>query len=211
MPSIFKRNGKKGFTLIELMVVIAMISIITGVTWANFRYFGRVFDVERDIGRMAQEIRASLETTMAMEHYDIPPDCTGENRVVAYGVNFRVGDGFYNKMIYIIDGNEASPGFGSIVCPEVINVVNLEDGSISLIEVFFGVSSTSVSELDIIFVPPHPRTYIGGIDVYPVGDGIKWRSEYDEAEISMSLAETEDARTVKVNRVGLIEIIQPGL
>ncbi len=210
MPSIFEKNGKKGFTLIELLVVIAMISIITGVTWANFRYFGRVFDVERDVGRMAQEIRASLETTMAMEHYDIPPGCTGENRVVAYGARFRVGDKFYNKMIYIIDGDEESPGFGNIVCPEVVSVINLTDSSISLIEVFFGVSSSSVSELDIIFVPPHPRTYIGEIDVYSVGDEMKWRSEYDEAEISVSLDETEDSKTVKINRVGLIEIIQPG-
>lgn len=211
MPSIFKNKEKrKGMTLIELLVVIAMISIITGVTWVNFRYFGRSFDVERDIGRMAQEVRASLETTMAMEDYDIPVGCTGSDVLVSYGVNFRVGDGFYNKMAYIIDGDNDSPGFGNVTCSEVTETVELDQGAISLIEVFFGASSSSVSELDIIFTPPHPRTYIGSIDVYTVDLEKKWRSEYDAAEISVSLPETSDARTVKVNKAGLIEIIQPG-
>lgn len=198
-------------TLIELLVVIAVISIISGVTWINFRHFGQAFDVERDIARMAQEIRASLERTMAMEQFNVPAGCTGDHVIASYGVNFKANQSSYDKIFYIINGDENSPGFGDIICSEVVNTIELDQGSISLIEVFYGVSSMSLQELDVIFVPPHPRTYIGGIEVYTVNMEEKWRSEYDVAEISISLPDSEDARTVKVNRVGLIEVIQPGL
>ncbi len=197
--------------MIELLVVIAMISIITGVTWVNFRHFGQMFDIERDIARVAQEIRTSLERTMAMEHFDVPPGCTGDHIIASYGVNFKMNESSYDKIFYIINGDENSPGFGNIICSEVVDTIELDQGSISLIEVFFGVSSINLQELDIIFVPPHPRTYIGGIDIYIVDMEEKWRSEYDVAKISISLPESDDARTVKVNRVGLIEVIQPGL
>jgi len=210
MHSIFKNKEKrKGMTLIELLVVIAMISIITGVTWANFRQFGRSFDIERDIGRMAQEVRASLEMTMARRHFVIPADCpTSTSVLVAYGVHFQRGVGSYNRMVYVINNDRASAGFGSFVCPPiVIETVRLDQGSISLIRVFSGTASSDLNELNIIFTPPHPRTYIGSIVVHPTTR--RWSSERDAAEISTSLGgvgDTVTARTLRVNRVGLIEI-----
>ncbi len=209
MFPISKEKKKNGFTLIELMVVISIISIIAGITWANFRHSGRVFGVERDIGRMAQEVRTSLEMTMAMRDYVIPAGCIGTNRVVAYGANFRAGETLYRRMVYVIDGNEPSVGFGNIVCSEVISPVNLEQGLISSIMVFSGATSTSIPELNIIFSPPHPRTYIEGIDVHTVDGRRRWRSRRDAAEINVSLDGTHMGR-VRVNRAGLIEIIRPG-
>jgi len=209
MYSIFKNKEKrKGMTLIELLVVIAMISIITGVTWANFRHFGRSFDIERDIGRMAQEVRASLEMTMARRHFVIPAHCPSASVLVAYGVHFRVGDGFYNRMVYVINNDRASAGFGSFVCPPiVIETVRLDQGSVSRIRVLSGTTWSEPTELNIIFTPPHPRTYIGSIVVHPTTR--RWSSERDEAEISIALGgvgDTVTARTLRVNRVGLIEI-----
>jgi len=209
MCSIFKNKEKrKGMTLIELLVVIVMILIITSVTWANFRHFGRSFDIERDIGRMAQEVRASLEMTMARRHFVIPAHCPSASVLVAYGVNFRVGDGFYNRMVYVINNDRGSAGFGSFVCPPiVIETVRLDQGSVSRIRVLSGTTWSEPFELNIIFTPPHPRTYIGSIVVHPTTR--RWSSERDAAEISISLGgvgDTETARTLRVNRVGLIEI-----
>jgi len=199
-------------TLIELSVVIAMILIITGVTWANFRHFGRSFDIERDIGRMAQEVRASLETTMARRHFVIPAHCPSTSVLVAYGVHFRVGDEFYNRMVYVINNDRTSAGFGSFVCPPiVIETVSLDQGSISRIRVLSGTIWSEPTELNIIFTSPHPRTYIGSIDVDLTTR--RWSSKHDEAEISIALGgvgDTVTARTLRVNEVGLIEI-QPRL
>jgi len=209
MYSIFKNKEKrKGMTLIELLVVITMILIITGVTWANFRHFGRSFDIERDIGRMAQEVRAALEKTMARRHFVIPADCpTSTSILVAYGVHFQRGDGYYNRMVYVINNDRVSAGFGSFVCSRVIETVRLDQGSVSRIRVLSGTTWSEPTELNIVFTPPHPRTYIGSIVVHPTTR--RWSSERDEAEISIALGgvgDTVTARTLRVNRVGLIEI-----
>ena len=222
MPSIFKNKEKrKGMTLIELLVVVTMIFIITGVTWVNFRRFGRSFDIERDIGRMAQEVRASLAMTMTMEDRDIPAGCTGSETIVSYGVNFRAATSSYDRMVYFIEGDSTHANFGRVItrlvnniptpCLEVVERINLEQGSISLIRVFSGESSSSTSGIDIIFTPPQPRTYIGGIVVHTVGTERRWRSQHDAAEISIFLPETGvTRRAIRVNRAGMIEIIRPG-
>ena len=207
MSFISKRESRKGMTLIELLVVIALISIITGVTWINFRYFGKYFDTERDVNKMAQELRSLLERTMAMESFEVPEACAGDKTIVAYGAYLESGRNYYDKVAYIIN-NDDTHGFGSIICVEIMESIPLEHGNISLIEVEFGVSRASVPGVDIIFVPPHPRTYIGGIDVYTVNDETKWRSYYDQVEIFITL-EGEDTKSIKVNKAGLIEVVQP--
>ena len=213
MLSIFKNKGKrKGMTLTELLVVIAIILIITSATLVNFRRFGRSFDVERAIGRMAQEVRASLAMTMTMEDLDIPVGCTGTETIISYGINFQTNNNFYNRMVYFIEGAD-NAGFGNIICSREVERINLEEkqGLISPIRVFFGASSSSVTGLDIIFTPPQPRTYIGGIEVHTVGTERRWRSQHDAVEISIFLPETGvTRRAIRVNRAGMIEIIQPG-
>ena len=206
MTSIFKNKEKrKGMTLTELLVVVAIISIITGATWVNFRHFGRSFGVERDISYMAQEVRASLAMTMAMENYIIPTGCTGSSTIVSYGANFHANNNFYNRMVYFIEGSPTHANFGRNICsPIIVRRIDLEQGLISPIIVFSGTSSSSTSGIDIIFTPPQPRTYIGSIVV----TGGRWVSQHDAAEISISLPET-GIRTIRVNRAGMIEIIQP--
>ncbi len=196
--------------MIELLVVMAVMSIITGITWANFNFFGRIFDMERDVNRIAQDVRRSLEMTMAMEDFSIPGGCESTDVVVSYGLNLQTQVGTYDRVAYIIDANPDRGTFGSILCEEVIEEVNLEQGLISTITVFNNGSPLSRPNTKIIFVPPHPRTFIGGIEVYILSDVKRWRSLHDSVEVTVSMVENPSGdRTIKINRAGLIEIIQP--
>ncbi|MBZ1356703.1 MAG: prepilin-type N-terminal cleavage/methylation domain-containing protein, partial [Candidatus Nealsonbacteria bacterium] len=58
---IKKNNLKKGITLIEMIVVIALIFIISGTMWANYRNLGKSLALDRSANQVAQDIRASLE------------------------------------------------------------------------------------------------------------------------------------------------------
>lgn len=213
---IFKK--RKGFTLIELLIVIAMISIITGAVMVNFRISGRIFDMERDVSLLAQDIRKSLEMTMAMRDI-IPQGCppltdpsVPPNSIIAFGIDFQTGrdDYYYNKMGYIIDTN------GDIFCrgkvgPQIpfgqtkyVSRV-FEQGYISNIEL--SPTNVSVATTSIIFVPPHPRTFIGGISTNPPDP--KWQSLHDSVQITIEMRDKfGETKKIKVNRAGLIEIMR---
>lgn len=207
------RRKQRGMTLIEILVVITVIGVITGVAWANFRHLGKAFDIERDINRMAQEVRASLQTAMAMKDFEIGDieGCTTTVGtipvVISYGANFRTNQGFYDKMVYVINNSSTHPNFGKIICSKEIETIDFEQGSISSIKTFSGSATSSSSIVDIIFTPPHPRTYIGSIEI-ETGTG-RWKSKYDKVEITILSSETGDQRTLRVNSAGMIEIIQP--
>ena len=207
------RRKQRGMTLIEILVVITVIGVITGVAWANFRHLGKAFDIERDINRIAQEVRTSLQTAMAMKDFEIGDieGCTTTVGtipvVISYGANFRTNQGFYDKMVYVINNSSTHPNFGKIICSKELETIDFEQGSISSIKTLSGSATSSASVVDIIFTPPHPRTYIGSIEI-ETGTG-RWKSKYDKVEITILSSETGDQRTLRVNSAGMIEIIQP--
>ncbi len=204
-----KKNKDRGMTLVELIVVMGVIALISGVTWINFRVAGRVFELERDANLMAQNIRRSLETTMAMADI-VPADCrtyiTSDN-IITYGVNLSVGASTYQRMAYIINANRTSPDFGSVVCEAEIEGVIFEEGVIQLIETIDDGETTTTSTIRIIFTPPHPRTFIGGISTFTISGVVRWQSLFEVAIITINISGTTDIRKVEINQAGLITVI----
>jgi len=206
-----KKKRERGMTLIELMVVVSVIFIISGVTWVNFRATGGIFELERGANLMAQNIRRSLEMTMAM--VDVVPVASNcrtniiPSNLIAYGVTINTGTSTYQRMAYIINASRTNPGFGNIVCEAEIERVAFERGIVQSIEIVSGGVTTTTSTLRIIFTPPHPRTFIGRISTSTVGGVVRWHSPFDSVVVTINISGTADTRRVRVNRAGLIEVI----
>ncbi len=113
-----------------------------------------------------------------------------------YGIEFRVGDKFYTQKIFSI-----TPG-------GIILDTSAEELKIELEESIFIKSlladAAPVTFLRIIFIPPHPKTYIGNIIIDPMTS--RWHSSNNLATITLESEDTGEEKVVTVNKAGLIEV-----
>lgn len=179
----------KGFTLMEMLVTVSLIIIITSATLLNFNSLGSAFDLERETQVVAQDIKNAINMTMALEGNS----GALEGEVVAYGINFVVDGNIndtYTRKVYFINS-------GANIRSSVLETVELEKSEILLL------NGNNIGSKDIIFYPPHPRTFIGGIDL---DDGNFVSPDND---ITITIASKDDntnKRTINVNKYGRIEI-----
>ena len=139
--SMNTKKEKTGFTLVELLVVIAVILTITGAVVINYRRGGRI-DLQRTVVDISQKVREVEEMALASE------EVNGSVPSGGYGVYFNSSD----PDTYIIfadeDGDGSYDGAGERVREEKIG---------SNVEIFNIIPSDPVS---IIFVPPEPKVKI---------------------------------------------------
>ena len=180
----------KGFTLIEMLVTVSLIIIITSATLLNFNSLGDAFDLDREVQSVAQDIKNAISMTMALEEYEGAP----ADRIVAYGIRFINNSDEYERIVYFINPDDPTDGLTT----SVLETVRIEKSKIVSIKTSqIGVSR---SEIVIVFVPPHPKTFIGTI-------GSSWTSQYDNAYIEIaSKSDSTNTRTINVNKYGRIEI-----
>jgi prepilin-type N-terminal cleavage/methylation domain-containing protein len=175
---------KKGFTLVELMVTVSIISLLSVVVFANYRAGGKQFALERSVHKLAQDIRRAQNMTMGAVECLSGTACAGQVPP-GYGIRLSQGDTFYRLYADTNPpkGNEQYDGGDVIFEP-----IYLENG----VYIF----SASPASFSINFKPPDPVVRIRG------GGG-----DVTEARITIALqADTSKTKTIKVNKAGLIEI-----
>jgi prepilin-type N-terminal cleavage/methylation domain-containing protein len=59
------RDFKNGFTLTEILVVIFIISLLSGIVFANYRQGGKMMALQRAASKLAQDIRRAQEMAIA--------------------------------------------------------------------------------------------------------------------------------------------------
>jgi len=114
---ISKRNFSKGFSLIELLIALAVFSVIISVTYSLFRNQVSAHNTNRAVVSMQQNIRAALdfmERDIRMAGYD-PTGASGARILVANGAELQ----------FQIDQNEN----GSIDVGETIRYVLSNDAA----------------------------------------------------------------------------------
>jgi prepilin-type N-terminal cleavage/methylation domain-containing protein len=179
---------KKGFSLIELLVSLSIISILTVVFLANYRSANRRTDLVMAAQILVTDIRYAQSNSLGLVKYQ------GAIPSGGWGVYFSSSNTDNNRYIIFADDNdnelydagEANESLGGRVVqlPDNIVIEHLSLGG--------GERSTA----NVTFLPPDPETRLRS-DSYT--------SNFLEIRLRETINDT--AKTVRVNFLGLVEVI----
>jgi len=133
-----------GFTIPELLVVVAIIVLMTGLMLPNWRSGERTLALERVVHKAGQDVRRAQELALRAQAYT----CLS-GKISGYGVFFDQN----TTTSYILfaecnDNNTYNAG---------------TDGIVETIELESGIEIQSVSpspQISIVFVPPTPLVFL---------------------------------------------------
>lgn len=188
-----KKQKQKGFSLIELLVVTALIVTLASVVWINSRTFGESLALERSANMMAQETRKAMEMSMSMEDYS--SSCSGK---ISFGIEFEKNNNSYKRIVQVVESVGNSHLIRTACRSELETIVFEKNAKISLIKA----DGSEKNLVRVIFAPPQPKTFI-----FSTADasGIL-KSPHSETEIKIQSQNGDYEKTIKVNEAGLIEI-----
>jgi len=172
---------KKGFTLVELLTVLAIILTLISIFFPLYRIAQKQYILESAAQKLAQDIRRAQEMAISAR---ICGPC-GNKVPPGYGIYLQQGNTFY--FIYAdtnpAQGNEIYDG-GDVI----IERIPFEG------KVF--IKNVNPSSLSINFRPPDPKIRLGNSS-----------QSLNEASITISLLnDTSKTKTIRVNKAGLIYV-----
>lgn len=171
-------KSQKGFSLIEITTVVAIIVTMTAVVFANYKSGNRQFALELQAYKLAQDLRKTQE--MAMAAQEIPGyDPSG------YGVFLKQGDTDYKLYADVTVPSNSRYDTGS---DYVIQTVNFEN------KVY--IQTLDPDLLSVNFSPPDPLTTVSGGSDPPI----------TQATIVLGMEGSLNTRTIVVNKAGLIYV-----
>ena len=200
------KNDQKGFTLLELTVVIAIVILLSGIVLTNYQVGEREYALLRSAYKLAQDLRTAEKMAMASEMLPSSFDGVGGFPKGGYGIYFQNASSSYILFADCDGDKEYDASGAALSCadaaipghppyPEKIKDLFLEEKiKISNLELFSTTTgTTTVSSFSVTFFPPDPVIKI-----------ISDSHEYDLATITLTY--DGKTKTVKINTVGLIEI-----
>ena len=170
--------SKKGFTLVELMVVVSIIGLLSVVVFANYRAGEKQFALQRSAHKLAQDIRRAQNMAMSAKEF--------QGQVPSrYGIEFGKDRDYYILFADLNDNGKYEPGSPDIE----VEKITFEKG-VRIQELFTPASETTVW---VAFKPPDPLTTI--------------RDPGERSILRIQLINVNNqTEIINVNKAGLIEI-----
>ncbi|MDD4531197.1 MAG: type II secretion system protein [Candidatus Pacebacteria bacterium] len=174
---------KKAFTLIELIVMMAIVAIFTTIIFVDYGKNNKLFALERSARKMSQDVRKVQE--MAMSGF------VGGVGTNGYGIYFNTTSNTSYRVYANMD-SDMSYSQGTDTDKENISM----ESGVKICNLL--VDSSSVNPVSVSFAPPDPINYINNVD-----------SGHEASIVLCIVGDESQTRTVKVNNVGRIELTNP--
>lgn len=172
----------KAFTISETLIVMAIIAILSVISFPFFNSAKDQLSVQRSASQLAQDIRFTMEKAISIEKYD----CSSGSETYQYGVYFDTNDP--DSYIIFADCNNNSEFDSST--DEVINKIDFES-KVKIDSLSYG--NTTENSFSIVFIPPDPKVMFDGVE-----------GNNDSFSVNIELGNF--SKTVLVNGIGLIDI-----
>ena len=192
-------SGEKGITIVEILVVIFIIFIFSGILIISFPKIIHQFALTRSVYKMGQVLRRAQDMGLSAQKIE------GIN-VSSYGVYINLDNPSLGNKKYIIyadmDDDQLYTAQSQAICGQqqgantdcVIEEINFSQTEPGVI--IDSIQNTSNRWIDINFKPPNPTTTITSLS-----PGI------NRVQIIFALeADLLKTRIVSINTAGLIEI-----
>lgn len=167
---------KNGFTLTELLVITAIISLMSTLILANYRAGERQFSLVSSSHKLAQDLRRSQEKTMSMRKFNCPA-----GKLKGYGIRFQQGSESYHLNARCdIDGVFQDSSLEEVLLEPGVQIKEIKRDTVQ------------VSAIDVFFYPPDPQTDLEGGNKVTVSLCLE-----EDIEIT---------QTISINKSGLISL-----
>jgi len=179
----FHKQKQKGFTLIEVIVVIAVIGLIVTLVFANYRSGTRSSNLQAAAQGLVTDIRTAQNMAMSSSKYEDEVPC-------GYGIHFMSNNSYF--LFRDIDGDRQcstnNKRYNPELGEEIGRVINLP-ADIDL------KTESAFLRNDIFFMPPDPVVFFDGQQIIGTTEVIV----HEHGNI-------ENQKVIKVNNFGLVEI-----
>lgn len=197
----------RGFTLIEVVVVLGIMGLISSLMLANLPRFQKQIVLEREANKLALSLRKAQSYALAVRDFD--PTNPGLNnypfcddpaklpmKFPGYGVFFSLADATH----YFIYGDvDCTRYYNSAPIEEVVESVLIEGkASIRWLRGFdAGVcaSGCDLTELSVLYVRPGPAIFIKSIG-----------ADYNHAEVRLDSADGAVSKKAVIRSTGQISV-----
>ena len=139
---------QRGFTLIELMVVIGIMALMTAVVLPGWNSLGKIISLDRVAHQFAQDVRRAQELAMSGSRQAACFATSPMGSILGYGIFIDAGSP-NQYLIYANCNIEQAYEAGT---DEIVETIGIEGEA----QIF----STAPSPVSILFVPPDPTVYI---------------------------------------------------
>jgi len=183
-----------GFTLTEILIVLFIISLLTGITFANYRQGGKMMALQRSAYKLAQDIRRAQEMAIGARECK---ECTPVQIPPRYGIYSPKP----TDSTYLLFADVNNDGLYNPAVDKIIATTSYESGVN-----FINASGTNCTgawppaglrRVHLTFSPPDPKVELI----------VGWPPQFtDCAEIIMTLSYGSVTTSVRINQAGLIEI-----
>jgi prepilin-type N-terminal cleavage/methylation domain-containing protein len=148
----------RGFTLIELIVVIAIMGLVSGVVFGGVQTGEKSLLLDRTAHLLAQDIRRTMDLTLKAEAFD---SCPGSGAISAYAIHFQ-NETYETGSFGMVDGITSYVLYA--VCDGSFKYDKNDDADLEFVQLEKGIEIKTLlknpgvpnSKLDIAFEPPDP-------------------------------------------------------
>ena len=182
---------KSGFSLVELIVSLSVITLLTGLFLANYHNANRRTDLTMTAQALVTDIRYAQANALGLIKYD------GAVPAGGWGVYFSAGGmGNSNNTSYVIFADENDDRLYQVGEGQENLGGRLVDLPPNIVIDRIMVGSSQNARATVTFLPPDPLTRIRGSS---------GTSTFLEIRLRENLNDT--TKTVRVNFLGLVEVI----